>query len=47
MNGHMLLKSVLTDGALNTVNLPAGLHGVIMVRVTDGAMVTTNKIAVP
>ena len=36
----------LNDGALNTVDIPEGIHGVVLVRVTDGVKVTTRKIAI-
>jgi hypothetical protein len=46
MNGRMLLKSLLTDGELNTVGLPYGLYGVVLIKVTDGVKITTRKVAI-
>ena len=36
----------MTGGELNTVALPEGLTGIVIVRVTDGLKVTTRKVAV-
>ena len=45
LRGKKILETRLTDGELNTVTLPSGLHGVYLVRVVDGAQVTTRKVA--
>ena len=46
MNGRKLHETNLTDGEMNTIDLPDGLHGVLMVRVTDGVRITTSKVVV-
>ena len=46
INGRKVLMINLNDGALNTVDIPEGIHGVVLVRVTDGVKVTTRKIAI-
>jgi len=46
LNGKKMLEKKLTDTGMNTIDLPAGLKGVVMVRVTDGIKITTRKIAV-
>lgn len=46
INGQLILKRLLTDNELNTIDLPYSLRGVYLVRVIDGAKVTTRKIAV-
>jgi hypothetical protein len=43
--GHKIMHQRLADGELNTVDLPADSHGVLLVRVTDGVKVTTRKLA--
>ena len=46
-NGRILLKSALNNGELNTVDLPEGLHGVIVAKVTDGKKTVSRKVIVP
>jgi hypothetical protein len=45
VKGQKILETQLTDGELNTVTMPSGSHGVYLVRVVDGAKVTTKKVA--
>lgn len=45
VNGKKILRIRLTGGEMNTVNLPYGLKGAFIVRVADGAKVTTRKVA--
>ena len=45
IQGRRILERRLDDGDLNTIDIPSGLHGVFMVRVTDGSVITTRKIA--
>ena len=47
LQGRKLLGQKLSDGGLNRINLPAGLHGVFVVKVTDGMRVTARMVAVP
>ncbi len=47
IQGSKLFSRRLDGGEQNTVDLPAGVKGVIMVRVTDGDRVVTRKIVVP
>jgi hypothetical protein len=44
--GRKLLVKRLAGGELNTVDLPEGIHGVIVIRVSDGMKVTTRRLAV-
>ncbi|MDF1559904.1 MAG: G8 domain-containing protein [Bacteroidales bacterium] len=46
LQGQKIISTNLIDGGLNTVTLPSVLHGVIIVRVTDGVNVATRKISV-
>lgn len=46
MQGKQILELRLNDSELNTVDLPAGLKGVYVVRVTDSVKTTTRKVAV-
>ncbi len=46
ISGRKLLQQYLTDGGMNFVDLPAGVNGVIVVRVTDGVVVVTRKVVV-
>lgn len=45
LQGKTVLKSRLTDSEMNIVSLPVGMHGVYIVRITDGPKVTTRKVA--
>lgn len=45
MQGRKMLEQGLSDGELNTVEMPVGLHGVVVVKVTNGNVVTTRKLA--
>ena len=47
LQGRKLLEQQLTDDGMNIVELPVGLHGVLLVRVTDGPMVITRKLVIP
>lgn len=46
IQGKKVMERGLEDGELNTVILPAALQGVMLVRVTDGQRVTTEKLTV-
>ena len=46
LQGRKLLEQYLADGERNAVDLPAGLHGLVMVRVTDGLNMVTTKVSV-
>lgn len=46
ISGRKLLQEYLADGGMNFVELPAGVNGVIVVRVTDGGIVVTRKVVV-
>jgi len=41
----MVIETRLTDGELNTITLPSGMHGVYLVRVVEGVKVTVRKVA--
>jgi hypothetical protein len=45
--GRKLLSCHLSDGELNTVALPSGVHGVLVVRVSDRHKALTMKVVVP
>jgi hypothetical protein len=47
LQGRKLLWQYLTDDELNAIDLPSGVHGMIMARVTDGQKVITRKLAIP
>jgi len=47
LQGRKLLEQQLTDDGMNIVELPVGLHGVLLVRVTDGPVVITRKLVIP
>jgi len=47
LQGRNLLEQRLTDDGMNIVELPVGLHGVVLVRVTDGPVVITRKLVIP
>ncbi len=47
MQGRKMLEQGLSDGELNTVEMPVGLHGVIVVKVTDGTKLISRKIILP
>ena len=46
VNGGKILDIRLTGGELNTITLPEGSKGVLIVRVTDGVKMTTRKVAI-
>lgn len=46
IQGTKLLQENLTGGELNSIDLPSGLHGVFMVRVVNGPVVTTKKVVI-
>ena len=45
--GKKLVDTRLTGGEMNTVDLPSGTKGVLIVKVTDGPRTVTRKIATP
>jgi hypothetical protein len=45
LEGQMISKTILDDGEVNTVTLPAASSGFYIVRVIDGEKVTTKKIS--
>ena len=45
VNGGKILDMRLTGGELNTIDLPGGSKGMLIVRVVDGAKATTRKVA--
>lgn len=45
VNGKRILERRLNDSDLNTVDLPSGLKGLYLIRITDGAISTTRKVA--
>ncbi len=47
ISGRKITESRLSDEEMNFVDLPVGMNGVIVVRVTDGLKVISRKIAVP
>jgi hypothetical protein len=47
LQGRELLESKLSDGEMNIIDLPVGLHGILVVKVTDGEKVVTRKIVIP
>lgn len=47
IQGRKLLERKLSDGDLNTIDLPGEMHGVLAVKVTDGERVVTRKVVVP
>ncbi len=46
VNGKRILERQLADGELNTIDIPAGLHGIYLVRVIDRHVITTRKIVI-
>lgn len=46
LRGRRILETSLDDGEINTIALPSGIHGVYLVRVVDGAKVTTRKMVI-
>jgi len=47
LQGKKILDKQLKGGEMNIVDLPAGIRGVYLVRVTDGVKATTRKVAFP
>ncbi|MHC1731107.1 MAG: hypothetical protein AB9888_03580 [Bacteroidales bacterium] len=47
MSGRKLTESRLSDGEMNFVDLPVGMRGLIVAKVTDGERVVTRKLALP
>ena len=47
MNGSMIAETRFAGGEMNSIALPAGSRGMLIVKVTDGPKVVTRKIAVP
>ncbi|MCU0458726.1 MAG: DUF2341 domain-containing protein [Bacteroidales bacterium] len=46
IQGRKLMEESLSDGELNTIELPAGLSGVVVVKVTNGNVIETRKLAI-
>ena len=46
IQGRLILERQLSDGDLNIVDIPSGLQGMYLVRVIDGLVITTRKIAI-
>ena len=46
ISGRKMTERKLTDGEMNFVDLPVGLRGVIVVKVTDGGNVVNRKVAI-
>jgi len=46
LRGKKIVDQQLTGGELNTVDLPAGIHGVYLVRVSDGLKAIVRKVAI-
>ena len=44
VSGSKVTDKRLNDGELNSVELPAPIQGVLIVRVTDGSKITTRKV---
>jgi hypothetical protein len=44
IRGGKVAEHRLSDGSLNTIVIPADLHGTCIVRVTDGSKITAGKI---
>ncbi|MCX6334672.1 MAG: M28 family peptidase [Bacteroidia bacterium] len=44
LNGRKIVDTRLSDGALNTVDMPSESKGVFIVRVTDGIKIFTKKV---
>lgn len=47
MGGRKMTDRRLSDGEMNFVDLPVGMRGVIVVKVTDGSSVVSRKVVVP
>ena len=47
MSGRKMAEQLLSDGEMNFVDLPVGMSGVIVVRVTDGNYAVTRQLALP
>ena len=47
LSGKKILECRLDGGDLNTIEIPARLHGVFFARVMDGLEVTTRKLVLP
>ena len=46
IRGSSVIKRQLVDGEINTIDLPTGVHGVLVVRVTDTSASITKKVTV-
>ena len=46
LRGNRVIKRQLVDSELNTINLPSGVHGILVVRIDDRGKSTTKKITV-
>jgi len=47
LQGRELMESKLSDGEINIIDLPVGLHGILVVKVTDGQKLVISKIVIP
>ncbi len=47
ISGRKMTERRLSDGEMNFVDLPVGMRGVIVVKVTDGSRVVSRKVVVP
>jgi len=47
IQGRKLLERKLSDGDMNVIEMPVGMHGVLAVKVTDGVRVVSRKVVVP
>ena len=47
VSGRKMTERRLSDGEMNFVDLPVGMRGVIVVKVTDGSRVVSRKVVVP
>ena len=45
--GRKMTERRMQDGEMNFVDLPVGMRGVIVVKVTEGGVVVTKKLALP
>jgi len=47
MSGSRVAETRFTGGGMNSIVVPAGTSGLLIVKVTDGPKVVTKKIAIP
>ena len=46
ISGRKMLQQYLADGGMNIIDMPVGLHGFIVVRVSDGEKVDSRKVVI-